>query len=100
MGLSGGHFSGPVFRRIADERAHNENMSDFAKGLLAFFVQHPGVSRFRAVVKCDDCSKRWERKVQLRDRKLDEAFDHLMREAQLHAGLYEHKGVNLHLEAL
>jgi hypothetical protein len=95
-----GHFTGPEFKVISDERAHQTNMSDFAKGLMSFFAEHPGVWRFRAVVVCCDCDKRWERKVSMRDKKLPEAFDHLMREAQLHAGLYEHKAINLRLESL
>ncbi len=100
MGLPGGHFTSPAFKVISDERAHQTNMKDFAAGLLAFFASHPGVHRFRAVVVCSDCDRRWERKVSMKDRKLSEAFDHLMREAQLHSGLYEHKAINLSMETV
>ncbi len=95
-----GHFNSPEFRVISDERAHRTNMKDFAGGLLAFFASNPTVRTFRAVVVCSDCKKRWERKVRFDEPKMPEAFDHLMREAQLHAGLYEHKAVNLHLETV
>jgi hypothetical protein len=95
-----GHFNSPEFRCIADERAHATNMSDFGKGLMSFFLEHKAVSKFRAVVVCSDCDRRWERKVSMRDKSLPEAFDHLMREAQLHAGLYEHKAINLRLETV
>jgi hypothetical protein len=82
------------FREKLAERNHAEDVKALAMALPL------GATRVRARVKCAECGKVWERKVRISDPRAPEAFEELVKNARLHEGLYDHRPVELTMEAL
>ena len=85
---------GSFFASAVEERRFREDMERFLRSLP------PGASKVRIVVRCAECGRRWERKVDLADRYMPEAFAHIRKEGFIHEGLYEHRQMEFQIERL
>ena len=83
-----------LFRNASDERRFREDFIKFARSLP------PGASKVRFVVRCTMCDKRWERKLDLRDKQMPAALADCRREGLIHEHLYEHTPLEAHFERL
>ena len=73
-----------LFRNPSDERRFREDFAAFARALP------PGASKVLFTIRCTMCGKRWERKLDLRDRQMPVALADMRREGFIHEHLYEH----------